>query len=1126
MKSNSYNRFPQICGSTLFFVTDDDIWRQELDPETFQAAGLPMRLTTSHGRVVSVSLSPDGSQIAYTSNDSSEFDVYLIPSTGGQSKRISYFGDGLVCAWFDEKHVVIATSSDQKNLSTEVLKKVHTKSGRAETLACGPAGSFAQLGKSGEKKWVIGRHTDDLGRWKGYRGGMIGALWVDRTGSGQFQRILQDLDSNIANPITIQKRIYFIADFEGTGNIYSCDPRGRDLTQITDHEGLYVRQIATDGNSIVYQRGGEIFLLPDPESEPVSIALTVPGSFRQTDRHYTDAMQNLQDFDVNSDGSDMAIVSRGQLFILQPWIGAPIAIRHSEVERFRSVTWGGEELLWAVAVDFNGEDILLKIDRKKRKVIGKPYRGDWGKIYEICPSPDQKRIAIASSRYSLVVLQIGNRKSSVIDRGVDSFDSLDWSPDSNWLVYHKVFEPGRSCIRIYNAKTAKARDLIEPMISDSSPAFDPSGEYIFFIGAREFYPGLNETHFEHCYPKAKKPYAVRLQKGLQSLFDLPFVQDLDDPEDLDEPKSIQFSSARQISRIGKQANTSTSKQASKKKTKAVGKKASGASQQTDEKKQPAKEKVRPVKIDFEGIDERIEAFPGDLGGYECIFAGEDRVFWLRSFDNGGKTEHEQGSDLYAFSFKEGEAELVEPCVGGVCISEDRRFLLYESKRELRLVPSDCKPTDGSGYCRKDGWIDLVRIRVPVDPKAEWLQMFKEAWVLQREFFWTESMSDVDWLATYKRYRPLLDRIHTRAELSDLIWEMQGDLGTSHCYEYAGEYLKRGLYQTVAKLGVDLKFESRSKSFQIEKIYGGDSWCVSSSPLIASEVELKKGDRILEVEGVPLDSPFRLYEQLENRTGLEMELTVQRSGSKKTEQVSVVPISNERPARYLDWVDQNRKKVHKATKNRVGYIHIPDMTATGHAEFFRQLLQEAGKETLIIDVRFNLGGYVSEVLLRILSQKLLGYNLARWTPEKIPYPSFSTANEKVLLINEQTASDGDIFSHAFRLLELGPIVGKRTWGGVIGTLPRIGLVDGSITTQPEFNTWFHDVGLGLENQGIEPDYEIEIAPQDWVKGKDPQLEKAIELIQKSLKKMDRKQSQVGHQRKTESTRRRKLRLDEA
>jgi tricorn protease len=446
-----------------------------------------------------------------------------------------------------------------------------------------------------------------------------------------------------------------------------------------------------------------------------------------------------------------------------------------------------------------------------------------------------------------------------------------------------------------------------------------------------------------------------------------------------------------------------------------------------------------------------------------------------------------------FEFDTQKQDRLVDGVSDFSLSQDAKSLMYQSGDRLRVLRAGEKPSQKNGEGgdkpgRQSGWIDLGRVKVSVQPGAEWRQMFQEAWRLQREQFWAEDLSGIDWEEIHDRYEPLVAHVTTRSEFSDLLWEVQGELGTSHAYEMGGEYRSSPDYR-LGSLGVDFDYDAASETYRIRRILHGDTWDPkSTSALMSPGVDVAVGDVLLAINGQAVGGGVTPGERLVNQAGSELLLTVRR-GDKPPHTVTVKSTSDDRHARYRDWVEGNRQRVHEATDGRVGYIHVPDMGPEGYAEFHRGYLLEYDRSALIVDVRFNGGGHVSGLLLEKLSRKRVGYDFARWSSPK-PYPAESPRGPLVALTNEQAGSDGDIFSHTFKMLKLGPLVGKRTWGGVIGIWPRHSLADGTVTTQPEFSFHFDDVGWQVENYGTDPDIEVDNAPQDYAQGVDRQLDRAV------------------------------------
>jgi tricorn protease len=507
-----------------------------------------------------------------------------------------------------------------------------------------------------------------------------------------------------------------------------------------------------------------------------------------------------------------------------------------------------------------------------------------------------------------------------------------------------------------------------------------------------------------------------------------------------------------------------------------------------------------VEIDFDGIGERIVPLPVAEARYTDIAAIEGKILYsvypVEGALGGGIFDREPPikTTLKVYDLEKLEEAVLMEGITSFRVSGDGSTLACRIGNRLRITQAKRDPSqelpreDTPG--RKSGWIDLTRVKVSIEPRAEWRQMLREAWRLQRDHFWVEDMAGVDWDRILRRYEPLVERVGTRSEFSDLVWEVQGELGTSHCYEFGGDYRPQPEYR-LGFLGADLAYEPEHDAYCLVHIARGDVWDdKNASPLKRPGVNVEEGMLLLAVGGERVSRDRSPGELLVNRAGQEVQLTVAEADGNAPRTVTVKTVGSETPLRYRDWVEDNKQTVHEKTKGQVGYIHVPDMGARGYAEFHRHFLAELDHKGLIVDVRHNGGGHVSGLLLTKLARERVGYNLGRWMGDR-PYPSESVAGQIVILTNEHAGSDGDIFTHAAKLIKLGKVIGRRTWGGVIGIWPRNALVDGTLTTQPEFSFWFKDVGWGVENYGTDPDIEVDILPQDYARGVDPQLERAIE-----------------------------------
>lgn len=1030
---SGYYRWPTIHGDTVVFVSEDDLW-------TVPARGGPARrLTAGRGEASHPALSPDGKLLAFTGREEGHAEVYVMPAEGGEARRVTYLGgESFVVGWRG-REIVFASDADQPYIRVLRIHHVSPDGGLPKVRDWGPTSNVAYGPRT-----VICRGGFDAARWKRYRGGRCGELWIGRD---TFKPLIK-LDGNVTHPMWLDGRVAFLSDHEGVGNIYSCTPEGKGLKRHTHHEEHYARNPQTDGRRIVYHAGAELWML-DRDARKIPVDLQSPRAQRQ--RRFVPAVRYLEGLDIHPGGHALALTVRGKTYSMALWEGAVVQHGAPDGVRYQLARWLGDGSGIVTVTDERGENELEirpaggvngKADVLGGLKIGRPI--------DMVVSPREPKLAIANERFELVLVDLKRKKSRVLDRSrYARMAGMAWSPDGRWIAYGIQRTPHVVGLNIVDAKSGRVHEVTQGVLADVAPSFDPEGKYLYFLSQRDFNPVYDSVTFDLNFPRATRPCLITLRADLPS----PFVPVPRPP---------------------------------------------GEKPPASEKKKKSK-KPPPVRIDFGGIGDRVLGFPvpeGRYGQVQGIHGGAlFSVFpvegslgqdWLPS-------EPAPKGVLEKYDFAEQKRETVVKGISGFRIAGDRKTLIYRAGARLRALKVGVKPpVDKNGAGRESGWIDLDRVRVSVDPGAEWRQMYHEAWRLMRDHFWTPDMSGVDWKRVRERYRPLVDRVASRSEFSDLIWETQGELGTSHCYEMGGDYRRSPAYRQ-GFLAAD--FESVPRGYRIKHIVHGDPWNPSTgSPLAAPGLGVREGDVITAIGGRPLGRDVTPHELLVNCAGQEVLLTI---GGRKPRTVCVKALADDRPVRYRAWVEANRREVHARTRGRVGYIHIPDMGPPGYAEFFRAYLAEVDREALLIDARYNRGGHVSQLLLEKLARKRVGYDVQRWgQPE--PYPGDSPRGPLVCLTNELAGSDGDIFSHCFKLMKLGPLVGKRTWGGVIGIWPRHLLVDGSVTTQPEFSFWFRDVGWGVENHGTDPDIEVEVAPHDYAAGRDPQLARGIELALSALR----------------------------
>ncbi|MFD8253591.1 S41 family peptidase [Streptomyces werraensis] len=1048
----TYLRLPHLQDDLLCFVAEDDLWLAPLD-----GPGRAWRITADRTKLGHPRFSPDGRHIAYTSWRSLDPEVHLTPVDGGPGRRLTYWGssDTRVCGWAppDEQghaSVLAVTSHGEPFSHFTWAYKLGLDGSPGRKLPWGPVSDIQVADLAGERRSLLltGTPPHEPASWKRYRGGATGRLWL------HGHRLLEGLDGHLHSPMFVGGRIAFLSDHEGVGNLYSCAHDGTGLRRHTDHDAFYARHASTDGARVVYQCAGDLWIVDDlsPGSEPrrLDVRLSGPRSGRRP--YQVPAAQHLDGLSVDETGRAGAVVVRGSLYWLTHRDGPARTLTDTPGVRVRLPEMLGAGGQVAYVTDAEGED-AVEIASLPRATGHRAHRrlaaGKLGRVLEMVADPEGQRLAVAAHDGRLLLVDTdeatdgtAEEVTELIHSGNGPVRDLAFSPDGAWLAWsHPVIGRSLRQIKLARIKDRLVLDVTGGRFEDENPVFTRDGRYLAFLSWRGFDPVYDVHTGDLSFPLGCRPYLVPLSSATPSPFAL-------NPE---------------------------------------GRPAAGGLDPLDE------EEGGTVTVEAVGLESRVTPFPVAASKYSGLYpvAGCGLV-WLRWPISGALGETFANPDdttgrptLEHFDVPKAKKSELVTHLDFFAVSGDGTRLVVADEGELRAVPAT-ERGDGDSTV----WIDLRRIKHEVDPAAEWRQAYAEAGRLIRAYFWEPDMCGIDWDGVLEQYRPLVERVASPDEFADLLREVLGELGTSHAYVTAARrnegpphYQRRqGL------LGANLV--DREAGWTVKRILPGESSdSRARSPLAGTGI--REGAVLTHVDGRPVDPVTGPYPLLAAAGGTTVELTFVPDGEGPPRRVAVVPLVDETPLRYHDWVAKRRAVVRELSGGRCGYLHIPDMGGSGWAQFNRDVRMEMSRPALIVDVRGNAGGHISELVVEKLTRTIIGWDLTR-DAQPVSYASNAPRGPVVALADEATSSDGDMITAAFTLLKLGPVVGQRTWGGVVGMTGRHRLGDGTVITVPMNAAWFDAYGWSVENRGVAPDLEALRTPLDWAEGRHAVLDDAVRL----------------------------------
>jgi tricorn protease len=1069
-------RFPDVYKDKIAFYYGGDLWLVS------SQGGVARRITSHPGRELFPKFSPDGKWLAFTGQYDGNFNIYMMPAEGGQPKQLTFFqGEAQplrermgihneVVTWFpDSKRILFLSRADASNGWTKRLYSVSIDGGLPEPLPMTEGGltSFSPDGG----KIAYNPIFRNFRTWKRYTGGLAQAISIYDLKNNTVEN-LPHAEWTDSFPMWHGNTIYFTSDRGGEHrlNLYSYDLASKQIAQLTHFTDFDVMWPSLGPDAIVFENGGYLYRFDLQSKEAKKLAIDVPGERPQTMKRWVNVSHNVTDFDISPEGKRAVFAARGDVFTVPAKDGSIRNLTHTPGTREKLVAWSPDGRWIAYVSDRSGEDEIYIAPQDGSGPEQQITTGYKGFKFQPVWSKDSKKIAWGDKDARLWWTDIAEKKP--VEVAHDRYGEIrdyGWSPDSKWLVFDENSENRYSVVNLYSLADRKTTAVTTSMTNSNTPLFDPEGKYLYFLSDRDFNEVVGNVDFEFANPKTTRVYVVTLRKDEPS----PFPALSDEVQiKKDEPAAAA---------------------ADKDKDKDPGKTA--AAQDSKEKDSKEKEKPKEFRIDLDGIQDRVVALPMDPAVLRAFDAGKGFLYYSTAPAQGlsGPIPGESNA-IHAFDLKEHKDKVLIEGASLFALSSDGSKLLYEGDDHgYGIVDARSDSPKKTG----DGRLNLAGMRAEVDPPQEWTQMFNEVWRQERDYFYEASMNGVDWQKEHDKYAQLLPYVADRYSLTYVLGEMIGELSNSHTYVGGGDYPDLSPVK-VGLLGADFEQDKASGFYRIRKIYPGENWDLQTrSPLTEPGVNVKEGDYIVSINGRSLRAPQTPYELLENTAGETIDLTVNSKPSEEgARTLRVKPIADEFSLHELNMIESNRKKVDAATHGRVGYIYLPDMGDDGLNQFVKQYFPQIRKEGLIIDVRYNGGGFVDQLIFERLRRILAGMGSARnWESNTVPGNVFY--GTMACITNGYAASDGDLFSYHFKHYQLGPLIGERTWGGVRGIRGNIPLMDGGYITRPEFARYGLDSQWVIENHGVQPDIVVENRPDLVVKGQDPQLEKAIEVVMKEI-----------------------------
>lgn len=1071
--TSAYLRSPDIHDDLITFAAADDIWLAPV------SGGRAWRLTSDNVPVRNPRFSPDGSKIAWATSKDSGFEIHVTDLDGGSARRLTYLGSAStsLLGWYDDDSVIVSSAARTHERFVTFGYRVGLD-GSITPLPYGPVAGVAR----GEHGLVVSsRAIRAVADQKRYRGGTASKLWWDATGAGDsYQRVLGDIAAGLESPSWVGKELIFSSDqlaqlpgpADEQANLFSipADRLGSaaaaDLVQRTFHtvDQGYVKEPVTDGTRIVYHSRGVIHLIEELGAEPRALEISLPViSARQPQS--LSPTKNLTAVIPDRAATGSVVSWRGKAFYLSHREGPARALAASSSVRIREPRPLGRSGQAIMISDEAGED---RIEIRPLNGEGDPriIEIDLGRILHVAADPAGERVALISHDGRISLLDVGTGSVRALGDSPDG-EATDpvFSPDGRYLVWTQPVGAARhgQLVAVDLGRDSGESDpvaLTSGRFDDGSPAFTADGKYLAFLSVRTFDPHYDSHVFDINFPYGTRPYLVPLAATEPPPFG-PSVDGWPVTADDDQSKDDQSNGDQDTS--------------------------------DGDHKKKADEPPASPDLDMDGFEDRLVPFPVPAADYRSLRAAKGGVLWIHDAptsgvlgtSRAGVPGEKPADQLERFDFGKRTLDVLLPKIDSYEVSGDLGWIVARTGDAVAVRPADREVKDDDP-AKID--VDLDRLRFEVDPVAEWHQMLEENVRLMRDHYWRADLDGVDLEAVAARYRPVVDLLGGYDDLISLLWEVGAEMNTSHAYARTNKPYG-DTSRALGLLGAD--FSSDGGEWVIDRILPGESSDPDArSPLRAAGVDAQPGDRIVRIGGLPVDPVLGPNASLVGAADKPVELVLRRRGRDQDRRVVVVPVADESALRYQDWVAGRKAYLAEHSGGRLGYVHVPDMVASGWAQLHRDLEEATRHEGVIADVRFNGGGHLSQLVNERLGRKVVAWDIARHGSTS-EYPSQGVRGPVVYVANEYAGSDGDIVNASARAIGIGPIVGTRTWGGVVGIDSRFNLIDGTGVTQPRYAYWIGGQGWDVENHGVDPDIEVPITPDQWHGEADPQLDRAIE-----------------------------------